>query len=126
MQHGPALVFAAAMSANAGYFTALTMAAYFLPYEDLYTMSHLEDADHPWLRHVPLVNTVRRMHYMHHVLGFMQTRNFNLTFPICDALFGTSDLDRGLISPLFNGPSHAHMRAELRMRPGAKTPEAAQ
>jgi hypothetical protein len=37
------------------------------------------------------------MHTIHHVLGFMQTRNFNLTFPICDALFGTSDLDRGLV-----------------------------
>lgn len=114
----PALVLAALISANAGYITVLTMAAYFLLYEGLHTLSHLEDADHPWLRHVPLVNTVRRMHYMHHVPGLMQTRNFNLTFPICDALFGTSDLDRGLIGTLFNGPGHAHMRAELRTRPG--------
>jgi hypothetical protein len=53
------------------------------------------------------------MHYIHHVLGFMQTRNFNLTFPICDALFGTSDLDRGLIGTLFNGNSHEHMRKDL-------------
>ena len=54
------------------------------------------------------------MHYMHHVLGFMQTRNFNLTFPICDALFGTSDLDRGLVGTLFNGASHDHMRKDLK------------
>ena len=53
------------------------------------------------------------MHYIHHVLGFMQTRNFNLTFPICDALFGTSDLDRGLIGTLFNGDSNKYMRKDL-------------
>jgi hypothetical protein len=45
----------------------------------------------------------------------MQTRNFNLTFPICDALFGTSDLDRGVIGTLFNGNSHRYMRKDLRL-----------
>jgi hypothetical protein len=53
------------------------------------------------------------MHTIHHVPGFMQTRNFNLTFPICDALFGTSDLDRGLVGTLFNGNSNKHMRRDL-------------
>ncbi len=43
----------------------------------------------------------------------MQTRNFSLAFPICDALFGTGDLDRGLISTLFNGDSHRYMRRDL-------------
>ena len=43
----------------------------------------------------------------------MQTRNFNLTFPICDALFGTSDLDRGLVGTLFNGNSSEYMRGDL-------------
>lgn len=113
----PAVVVGALISANAAYIVVLTMAAYYLLYEGLHTLSHLEDSDHPWLKHVPLVNTVRRMHYMHHVLGFMQTRNFNLTFPICDALFGTSDLDRGLLGTLFNGASHDHMRRELQVDP---------
>ncbi len=111
----PALLAGALISANAGYIVVLTMAGYYLLYEGLHTLSHLEDEDYPWLKHVPLVNTVRRMHYMHHVLGFMQTRNFNLTFPICDALFGTSDLDRGLVGTLLNGSSHAHMLRELRL-----------
>jgi hypothetical protein len=44
----------------------------------------------------------------------MQTRNFNLTFPICDALFGTSDLDRGVVGTLFNGASEAHVCRDLR------------
>jgi hypothetical protein len=55
------------------------------------------------------------MHIIHHAPGFMQTRNFNLTFPVCDALFGTSDLDRGLIGTLFNGSSNSHMRKDLRL-----------
>ncbi|AWB25739.1 MULTISPECIES: sterol desaturase family protein [Methylobacterium] len=110
----PALLAGWLISSNAGYIVVLTMAAYYLLYEGLHTLSHLDDTRHPYLRHIPLVNTVRRMHYIHHVLGFMQTRNFNLTFPICDALFGTSDLDRSLVGTLFNGASHDHMRADIR------------
>lgn len=90
------------------------MAVYYLMYEGLHTLSHLDDARHPYLRYIPLVNTVRRMHVTHHNLGFMQTRNFNLTFPICDALLGTSDLDRGLLGTLFNGTSEAFVRRDLR------------
>jgi hypothetical protein len=42
----------------------------------------------------------------------MHTRNFNLTFPICDALFGTSDLKSGVIATLFNGMSDAQRKEE--------------
>ncbi len=108
-----AVVFGLIFNANVGYIVVFTMAAYYLLYEGLHTLSHLDDEDYPFLKYIPLVNTVRRMHYIHHVLGFMQTRNFNLTFPICDALFGTSDLDRGLVGTLFNGNSNAHMRKDL-------------
>jgi len=110
----PALVIGALISPNAGYIVVFTMAAYYLLYEGLHTLSHLDDRRHPYLKHIPLINTVRRMHYIHHAPGFMQTRNFNLTFPICDALFGTSDLDRGLIGTLFNGSSNRSMRKDLR------------
>ena len=89
-------------SANAGYIAMLTMASYFLMYEGLHTLSHL---DHPILDRLPRINTVRRMHILHHNPDFMHTRNFNLTFPICDALFGTSDLDKGVLRTLFNGMS---------------------
>ena len=109
----PALVAGWLISPNAGYMVVITMAAYYLLYEGLHTLSHLDDARHPYLRYIPLINTIRRMHYIHHVLGFMQTRNFNLTFPICDWAFGTSDLDRGLIGTLFNGDSHKYMKTEL-------------
>lgn len=109
-----ALLAGVLISANAGYIVVLTMAGYYLMYEAMHTLSHLDDERHPYLKHIPLINTIRRMHIIHHALGFMQTRNFNLTFPICDALYGTSDLDRGLIGTLFNGPSHDYMKKDLK------------
>lgn len=118
----PALLIGWLVSANAGYIVILTMAAYYLMYEGLHTLSHLDDERHPYLKHVPLVNTVRRMHVVHHMLGFMQTRNFNLTFPICDALFGTSDLDRGVIGTLFNGTSERYVKTDLVAQPEDAVP----
>ena len=109
----PALVVWALWSANAGLIVMLTMGAYFLMYEALHAASHLVGPRWRWLKYVPLVNTVRFMHVVHHDLGFMQTRNFNLTFPICDALFGTSHLNRGLIGTLFNGESRKYECPEL-------------
>ena len=41
----------------------------------------------------------------------------NLTFPIADWLFGTSDLKRGLLGHLFNGYDTGHLKAKLRGAP---------
>jgi hypothetical protein len=41
----------------------------------------------------------------------------NLTFPVADWLFGTSDLDRGLIGTLFNGYDTRFLKRNLRSRP---------
>ena len=41
----------------------------------------------------------------------------NLTFPVADWLFGTSDLDRGLLGHLFNGYSEQHLKNDLKGRP---------
>lgn len=113
----PAMVLGYIWSANAAWIMILTMAGYYLLYEGLHTLSHLTDERHPYLKYIPLVNTIRHMHITHHDLGFMQTRNFNLTFPLCDALFGTSDIDRGVIGTLFNGTSR---KDDLDLkRPGA-------
>jgi hypothetical protein len=51
----------------------------------------------------------------------MMERNMNLTFPIADWFFGTSDLNRGLLGHVFNGYSTRHLRTDLRrtgQRPG--------
>lgn len=94
----------------------------FSQHEGLHALSHLDDERHPYLIYIPLVNTVRRMHVVHHTLGFMQTRNFNLTFPICDVLFGTSDLDRGVAGTLLKGTNEAHVRRDLRPDPDDRVP----
>lgn len=108
----PALLIGYFWSANAGYIAMMTMAGYFLMYEALHTLSHVVDS--PFLDSIPLVNSVRRMHVIHHHPELMATRNFNLTFPICDALFRTSDLDKGVWGTLFHGSGHDKMGAEER------------
>jgi hypothetical protein len=40
--------------------------------------------------------------------------NMNLTYPIADWLFGTSDLDRGLIGHVFNGYDNRFIKRNLK------------
>ena len=40
----------------------------------------------------------------------MMEQNMNLTFPIADWFFGTSDLHRGLLGHLFNGYNNKHLK----------------
>ena len=46
----------------------------------------------------------------------MMEVNMNLTFPIADWLFGTSDLERGLLGHLFNGYDTSYLKGNLRGR----------
>ena len=112
-----ALILWGLWSANAGLIVMLTMAAYFVMYETLHTTAHLRSPGWRWLRHVPMVNTIRHLHVAHHDLGLIQTRNFNLTLPICDALFGTSTLDKGVIATLFNGEDDSRLRTDVKPEP---------
>ena len=65
------------------------------------------------------------MHVLHHNPDFMHTRNFNLTFPICDALFGTSDLNKGVLATLFNGMSDEARKQEDKEKLAAQQRERA-
>src|SRR5262245_59543243 len=47
----------------------------------------------------------------------MMEVNMNLTFPIADWLFGTSDLDRGLIGTILNGYDTRFLKKALRSKP---------
>jgi hypothetical protein len=47
----------------------------------------------------------------------MMEVNMNLTFPIADWLFGTSDLDRGFLGHLFNGYETRFLKRTLRGAP---------
>jgi hypothetical protein len=50
----------------------------------------------------------------------MMERNMNLTFPVMDWLFGTSDLNRGLLGHVFNGYETRFIKRD--MRKTARTP----
>jgi sterol desaturase/sphingolipid hydroxylase (fatty acid hydroxylase superfamily) len=86
---GPiSLAFYLLFSPNCGWLFAATGMGYFLTYEFLHFSYHLPD-EH-WLSRTRLVGALRRHHTHHHDLALMGKWNFNISFPICDALFGTS------------------------------------
>ena len=62
--------------------------AYFLTYEWLHFCHHLPETSP--LARVGFLQALRRHHQAHHDPALMGRYNFNITFPICDALFGTS------------------------------------
>jgi hypothetical protein len=97
----PAALLYAVWSANAAWLFVCTTLGLYLNYEVFHYCCHIRDDR--IVRHVPLVNTVRRHHLAHHNLAVMADRNFNATLPIADWLFGTTDLDRGLLGHLING-----------------------
>ena len=77
------------------------------------------------IRHIPFMNTIRRHHIAHHNPSIMMARNMNLTYPIADWLFGTSDLDRGLVGHVFNGYDQRFVKRDLeRVRAGVDDPMA--
>ncbi len=83
-----ALVLFAVASANAGWlFVAIGM-GYFLTYEWLHFAYHFPSDT--WLGRLAVVRVLRRHHMVHHNLSLMERWNFNITFPICDRIFGTT------------------------------------
>lgn len=103
---------------NVGWLFITTTTSMYLIYEFMHFCCHV---DENWfVRNMPFVNTIRRHHTAHHNQSIMMEQNMNLTFPIMDWLFGTTDLDRGLLGHLFNGYSTEHVKANLRHT--ARTP----
>jgi hypothetical protein len=76
------------VSPNAGWLFAACAVGYFLLYEWLHFAYH-QPPRGIW-RHLPGLARLRRHHQLHHDPHRMD-RNFNLTFPIADWLFGTMD-----------------------------------
>ncbi|MBV9523968.1 MAG: fatty acid hydroxylase family protein, partial [Alphaproteobacteria bacterium] len=108
-------------SSNAGWLLMCTTTGMYLNYEFFHWMCHVKDDR--IVRYVPFVNTLRRHHIAHHNPAIMMDRNMNLTYPIADWLFGTTDLDRGLFGHLFNGYDETHVRRDLKqVRSGVDDP----
>jgi len=106
---------------NAGWLLLMTNVALYLNYELFHYCCHVKDDR--VVRHVPLVNSIRRHHIAHHNPAIMMERNFNLTYPVADWFFGTSDLACGLIRHIFNGMDTHFVRTDLkRARAGRDDP----
>tara|TARA_B100000686_G_scaffold171875_1_gene179070 strand:- start:2344 stop:3072 length:729 start_codon:yes stop_codon:yes gene_type:complete len=95
-------------SANSGWLFIITTTSMYLIYETMHFCCHV--GDNVVLRNLPFVNTLRRHHAAHHDQGVMTKINMNLTFPIADWLFKTSDLKRGFWGHLFNGYSEKYKK----------------
>ena len=108
----PALIAGLVISSNVGWLLITTTTSMYLIYEFMHFCCHVND--NWFVRNMPFVNTIRRHHAAHHNQGIMMERNMNLTFPIMDYLFATSDLNRGLLGHLFNGYDTRYVRTDLR------------
>jgi hypothetical protein len=61
--------------------------AYFLNYEVLHLAYHLPETH--WLARLAPVRKLRWLHTLHHDTRRMARHNFNISYPVCDWLFGT-------------------------------------
>lgn len=75
------------VSSNVGFLFVLTSVLYFLNYELLHFAYHNDPQS--WLGRLPFVSSLRKHHITHHKKSLMTRYNFNITYPICDRLFGT-------------------------------------
>ena len=75
-------------TANVARLFVATAVGYFLTYEWLHFAYH--QPPDGFIGRRWLVRRLRAHHTLHHDVARMQKWNFNITFPICDALFGTT------------------------------------
>ena len=95
------IVLSMIFSSNVGWLFISTTTSMYLIYEFMHFCCHV--GDNRFLRNMPFVNTLRRHHAAHNDMGVMTKWNMNLTFPIADWLFKSSDLKRGLLGHIFHG-----------------------
>lgn len=75
------------VSPNVCFLFVFTAILYYLNYELFHFSYHVDPQS--WLGRLPLIHRLRRNHVLHHDKALMTRYNFNITYPICDRLFGT-------------------------------------
>ena len=75
------------ISPNVCFLFILTSVLYFLNYELLHFAYHSDPLS--WIGRLPFMSRLRQHHITHHNRALMTLYNFNITYPICDRLFGT-------------------------------------
>ena len=103
------------LGGNVGWVFICTTVSMYLIYEFMHFCCHVDE--NKFVRNMPFINTLRRHHVSHHNKSLMMETNMNLTFPIADWLFGTSDLNRGLLGHIFNGYNTKYIKTTMRSRP---------
>jgi hypothetical protein len=76
---------------NVGWLFMGTVTFYFMQYEILHFCYHLDG--NAWAAKLPVISRLRLHHQTHHNPHLMDRYNFNITWPIADALFGTLHRD---------------------------------
>ena len=72
---------------NVCFLFVLTAILYFLNYELLHFAYHSDPRS--LIGRLPFVQSLRKHHIAHHDKRLMTRYNFNITYPVCDWLFGT-------------------------------------
>lgn len=75
------------VSANVAWLFLASGVFYYVHYELLHTAYHLPPGH--WLAELGLVRRLQWLHRTHHDPALMARHNFNITWPLCDWLFGT-------------------------------------
>lgn len=75
------------VSPNVCYLFVITAILYFLNYELLHLAYHMDPQSR--VGRLPFMNRLRSHHLRHHDRSLMTSYNFNITYPLCDYLFGT-------------------------------------
>lgn len=75
------------VSSNVCYLFVFTAILYYLNYELFHFSYHVDPRSR--LGRLPAIRQLRRNHVRHHNKALMTRYNFNITYPICDRLFGT-------------------------------------
>jgi len=75
------------VSPNVCFLFVFTAILYYLNYELFHFSYHVDPQS--GLGRLPLIHRLRRNHVLHHNRALMTRYNFNITYPICDRLFGT-------------------------------------
>ncbi len=81
------LLLAWMFSANVAWLFVITALGYYGSYEILHFAYHQREGSR--ILALPGMQRLRRLHLAHHDPAIMQQGNFNITWPICDLLFGT-------------------------------------
>ena len=75
------------VSPNVCFLFVLTAILYFLNYELLHFVYHMDPQSR--VGRLRFISRLRKHHINHHNKSLMTSYNFNITYPICDRIFGT-------------------------------------